>query len=264
MSFSAAVLILVIVIIRALALHKLPKKTFLVLWGVALCRLLVPISIPSRFSAYSLVNMLKDKGSGIDTPYFVTAMPDIVTVAGKADNTSLADMATAAVTVSPIMTVWLAGLLGCVLFFLVIHLRCRREYRTALPIKSKFVKDWQQEHPTKRKAEIRQSDKIAAPLTYGILRPVVLLPKTTDWTDETRLRYILTHEFVHIRRFDTLTKLLLAAAVCVHWECVIIGATNKSPQMSGFKRCPYYFYRRKEITFPCLQPLSRCQTKKAA
>ncbi len=65
--------------------------------------------------------------------------------------------------------------------------------------------------------EIRQSDRIAALLTYGVLRPVVLIPKQTDWTDETRLKVILTHEFVHIRRFDTLTKLLLAAALCIHW-----------------------------------------------
>ncbi len=45
----------------------------------------------------------------------------------------------------------------------------------------------------------------------------MLLPKTTDWTDEARLRYILTHEFVHIRRFDVLTKLLLVSALCIHW-----------------------------------------------
>jgi len=65
--------------------------------------------------------------------------------------------------------------------------------------------------------QIRQSDRIKAPLTYGVFRPVILLPKKTDWTDETKLRYILTHEFTHIRRFDTLTKLVLTTAVCVHW-----------------------------------------------
>lgn len=217
MSLSATILILAIVIIRAIALHKLPKKTFLVLWGVALCRLLVPFSIPSRFSIYTIADMLKNKTLTIDTPHIVTAMPDIVTVAGRVNSTSLADTATATVTVSPIMVVWLIGLSICALFFLVTHLRCRKEYKTALPIENEFVKVWQQEHPTRRKVEIRQSDKIAAPLTYGVLRPVVLLPKTTDWTNETRLRYILTHEFVHIRRFDTLIKLLLAAALCVHW-----------------------------------------------
>ena len=33
----------------------------------------------------------------------------------------------------------------------------------------------------------------------------------------TALRYVLEHEFVHIRRFDALWKLLLLAAACAHW-----------------------------------------------
>ena len=55
MSLSGAVMILVIVVIRALAINKLPKKTFLVLWGVAVVRLLIPYSLSSTFSVYSLL-----------------------------------------------------------------------------------------------------------------------------------------------------------------------------------------------------------------
>lgn len=36
MSFSGAILILAIVVIRALAINRLPKKTFLALWGCAI------------------------------------------------------------------------------------------------------------------------------------------------------------------------------------------------------------------------------------
>ena len=43
------------------------------------------------------------------------------------------------------------------------------------------------------------------------------MPKRTDWRDETALRYVLEHEFVHIQRFYTVFKLLLIASVCVHW-----------------------------------------------
>ena len=50
MSLSGAVMILVIVVIRALAINKLPKKTFLVLWGVVVVRLLIPYSLRSAFS----------------------------------------------------------------------------------------------------------------------------------------------------------------------------------------------------------------------
>ena len=50
MSFSAAVLILVIALLRRFFLNKLPKRLFLVLWGIALFRLLVPVSVPSSLS----------------------------------------------------------------------------------------------------------------------------------------------------------------------------------------------------------------------
>ena len=55
MSFTGAILILVIVVIRMIAIHRLPKKTFLVLWIIALARLLLPFSVPSPFSVYSLM-----------------------------------------------------------------------------------------------------------------------------------------------------------------------------------------------------------------
>src|SRR5690606_14561979 len=93
----------------------------------------------------------------------------------------------------------------------------KKEFRTSLPVENEFIANWLQEHNLRRPIQIRQSDKITAPLTYGILRPVILLPKSFDWTDKTRLRFILTHEYVHIRRFDALTKWLLAFVLCVHW-----------------------------------------------
>jgi beta-lactamase regulating signal transducer with metallopeptidase domain len=175
---------------------------------------------PSRFSIYTLANMLETHFSAVNATVTGMAPINIGTTAGTT-NTSLAEAAS--VSISPFMVVWLIGLSACALFFLIMHLWWRREYKTALPVDNKFVRVWQQDHPTRRKVEIRQSDRIATPLTYGIFRPVILLPKATDWTQETRLRYILTHEFVHIRRFDTLMKLLLVAAVCVHGSILWYG-----------------------------------------
>lgn len=217
MSLSAAILISVIIIIRALALYRLPKRTFPALWGVVLCRLLIPASIPSQFSAYTLVRVMQDTFVRTDAPGELPSVAELSSTWAVPDMLSRALTDTANTSVSAVTAVWIIGLSACVLFFLMTHLCCLRDYKTALPIDSEFVMKWIHEHPTKRKVVIRQSDKIAAPLTYGILRPVVLLPKTMDWTDETSMRYILTHEYMHIRWFDILWKWLLAAALCVHW-----------------------------------------------
>lgn len=55
MSLSGAVMIIAIVILRALLINQLPKKTFLILWGIVMVRLVIPFTAPSAFSIYSLI-----------------------------------------------------------------------------------------------------------------------------------------------------------------------------------------------------------------
>lgn len=50
MSLSGGALILVVILIRALAIHRLPKNMLAALWGVACARLLIPFTWPSRLS----------------------------------------------------------------------------------------------------------------------------------------------------------------------------------------------------------------------
>ena len=56
MSFSGTVMILAVLAVRAAALHRLPKRTFVLLWGLALLRLLVPVAVPSAYSIYTLLS----------------------------------------------------------------------------------------------------------------------------------------------------------------------------------------------------------------
>ncbi len=46
MSLSGGILILLIALVRMAALNKLPKRMFMLLWSVALLRLLVPAELP--------------------------------------------------------------------------------------------------------------------------------------------------------------------------------------------------------------------------
>jgi beta-lactamase regulating signal transducer with metallopeptidase domain len=42
-------------------------------------------------------------------------------------------------------------------------------------VENDFTKSWLAEHPLKRPVSIRQSDRISAPLTFGIVHPVTIL-----------------------------------------------------------------------------------------
>ena len=215
MSFSGAVVIVVIVVVRALAIHKLPKRAFLVLWSVATARLLIPYSFPSAFSAYSLLDHFAPTAQAVkNTP----AAPLTLTMPGNVMVPTPASTAeTAAVSVDPWAVIWLIGALACAVFFATAYFKCRREFQASLSIDNEYARLWLSQHQIHRTIEIRQSDRISAPLTYGVFRPVILMPKTADWEDREALDYVLTHEYVHIRRFDAVRKLTLTAALCVHW-----------------------------------------------
>ena len=241
MTLSGALLIMVIALIRVLGMHKLPKRAFMVLWCIALFQLTIPFSIPSQASIFNLFGAASHiqpsvqglfATSGTDTvnvemPGFLGQIQgdlSIITIAGEelavpyeADGSRLSAVS----SLTLVYLVYLTGLALSVALFILLYNKNRKDFSTALPISNKFIDNWLAEHQPQnlfvRPISIRVSDKIAAPLTYGILRPVILLPKNTDWSNEGELNFVLAHEFVHIKRFDALTKLLMTAALCVHW-----------------------------------------------
>lgn len=114
MSVSGAVMILVITVIRALAINRVPKKTFLVLWGVALIRLLIPFSFPSGMSIYSLLER-KTSPITMDTPAFsVIPSEPVVAVPLQSDSASES-------TISIWSIVWVAGVILCAVVFAVTY-----------------------------------------------------------------------------------------------------------------------------------------------
>ena len=208
MSFAGGVMILAITVIRTLAINRLPKKTFLALWGIAVVRLLLPFSFPSVFSVYSLLGSHVSGTDVAESPLAVALMP--VEVAGQK-----ATMSTNIISVW--VVVWAAGALICALAFGVAYWKCRQEFQTSFPVENAFIRSWLNKHQQKRPISVRQSSRFSAPLTYGVFHPVILMPISTEWANTKSLRYVLEHEYVHIRRFDSITKLVLITTLCVHW-----------------------------------------------
>ena len=208
MSFAGGVMILAITVIRTLAINRLPKKTFLALWGIAVVRLLLPFSFPSVFSVYSLLGSHVSGTDVAESPLAVALMP--VEVAGQK-----ATMSTNIISVW--VVVWAAGALIFALVFGVAYWKCRQEFQTSFPVENAFIRSWLNKHQQKRPISVRQSSRFSAPLTYGVFHPVILMQISTKWANTKSLLYVLEHEYVHIRRFDSMTKLVLIATVCVHW-----------------------------------------------
>ena len=234
MSLSAALMIVAIIILRALTIERFPKKTFLVLWWIALLRLLIPFSIPSVMSFYSWFDpnlpAVIEQSSAMESTFEPVLDDSSETMENSTqfEMTPIPDTDIKYVEVKPsksfseiffdaLPAIWGVGIGVIAAFFGINYWKGVREFRMSLPVENEFVNEWLSSHQLRRNITIRQYDCIHTPLTYGIFRPVILLPKESLEQSPSTLNFILTHEWVHIRRFDCVTKILLTAALCIHW-----------------------------------------------
>lgn len=197
MSLMGGGLVLATAALRALFRNKVPPSYWLVLWGAALCRLLIPASFPSPLSVLNLSRRFAAQHA-----YALQALSP-------------------APAAAPVFPAWgwavLSGGIVLALYLAIAYLRAIRTFRTSLPAAHADIAPVLKEYPLRRTVSVRMSDRIASPVTYGVLRPVILLPSALRNADAGALRLVLAHEMTHIRRFDCLWKLVAAAALCVHW-----------------------------------------------
>lgn len=176
----------------------------------------------------------------IDMPESGEAMSDGdqgIWVSGFARSKRLAnitDLANPAKSYAGLIIYGIGVLLGIV-YFTTAYVRCRFEFSMSLPVSDDYVLQWLEErrgagrgngilsrlgwrpHRLRSGVSVRVSDRIDTPLTYGVIHPVILLPKKTAWEQREQMNYILWHEYTHICHGDGVLKLFAAAALCMHW-----------------------------------------------
>ena len=139
MSFAGGVLILAVIVIRALAINLLPKKAFHVLWEISVVRLMIPFSIPSVLSVYSLMDSHSvEKGSQTIRVLPIGASGQTAPMPGSITN--------ATKIVSIWTVVWGVDVLACAVFFCMAYWKCRKEFQTSIPVGNDFTKNWLSVH----------------------------------------------------------------------------------------------------------------------
>ena len=82
--------------------------------------------------------------------------------------------------------------------------------------------------PDPRSPRLRHSPRISGPLTWGLLRPVILLPASArDWTPAQRAA-ALAHEEAHIDRKDWAVHLAVWAVCAVFWFHPLVWLARRS------------------------------------
>lgn len=210
LNLAGTILISVVIFIRFTMAKRIPRSMMRTIWLIPLLRLLIPVEIPfylniqsiiSRHSAMNPVASFVHTANSVEATASVT-QPQIAAIAPT----------------QPIwFYVWIVGVGIVALVYAVVTMYSYREFCTSLPIHNEYIAEWMEMHRAIGNISVRSYDRISTPLTYGMLRPVILLPSKLNMEDTKTLSYVLEHEYVHIRSYDVWYKLLFVTATCVYW-----------------------------------------------
>ena len=247
MGIQGSAMIVVVLILRACLLNRLPKATFCALWYLVALRLLVPICVVAPFGLWGLLDRLTPSAPDLQATApaeQLSSLPIASPTNSPAPNVepsatqplaaaptqpALLDPAALDPHSAPPLTtlladslpwwalVWIAGSMLCGLGFVVLYLWGRISFTPSHPVAETAAVAWLNVHPLRRMLSLRTCAHIATPMTRGIVRPVILVPPSFDWSSNPTAQLMLEHEYAHVQRFDALGKLLLALAACVHW-----------------------------------------------
>ena len=234
-SISVIIPIIVVVIIRNCVVYRVPKKILKFFWIIMICRLLVPVFVPLDFlGAFNInrsilrvvlnnysVEISEDFSKNIGGDFSSLGLDsiNIETVDSIEDGIKQRDYVFEG---KKILTyVWYFGFFVVAFFIFIRHMLFVRKCKEAIPIsvdcrKIKRVSEYLNQIDVKRKIKINQFDEVSIPLTFGTIKPVIIIPKVF-LCDEKLLEFSLLHELTHIKRLDVLVKLLLAISICIHW-----------------------------------------------
>jgi beta-lactamase regulating signal transducer with metallopeptidase domain len=69
----------------------------------------------------------------------------------------------------------------------------------------------------RRRVALLMSDEVDIPLTWGILWPIILLPREANEWSPSRRELVLRHELAHVDRHDVLSQLVARLVRAFHW-----------------------------------------------
>ncbi len=235
MCIQGSLMIAAVLALRALLGRRLPKAVLPALWCAVLLRLLVPFSVGLPANFWTIATNLVEGASAAARQAAATGDAGPVSPVASAGDMQGASGTPAEAAGAPstpdiewvpavIAAAWVVG----AAFFLVIlaysYAKGIRRLGKQRPVDHPSAQQWLNAHRLRRRIRMRESRRVASPLTYGVFRPVIVVPVGFDWNDPRKSALVLEHEFQHVRRFDVATKGALAVASCLYWFNPLVWA----------------------------------------
>ena len=201
MTLGGTMMICAILIARLLLQNKVHRSVWLLLWALTALRLIVPLIPSSPLSVFNLP-LFRQQAPAAAVP--LQPSPAVQTAPPVAAVPQAAPTNPAVV----LLIVWACVAAVIFLTFIIWHLRSLYRFRFAMKVELPFA--------LPSNVRVRELEGLSGPLTYGVLRPVILLPLGMTKDPDT-CRRVLAHELSHIRHGDVAGKWFYLLVTALHW-----------------------------------------------
>jgi TonB family protein len=197
-----ATIVLAAAFLVALALRRAAASTRYFVWT---CGLAIVFVIPLLSLSLRPWNV---EVRAVAVPLAPTALTETTPGATTAEpNRSLAWL----------IPLWMCGAAVMMLRIVAGHIGLSSTLRRADRVTDPLLAEISAQLGLRRLVELRRSRETDVPLSYGWLRPLVLLPgESAEWSEERR-RVVLLHELIHIKRLDALFCLIAQLSCAAYW-----------------------------------------------
>ena len=223
---------LFLVLLRKVAGRKIPASLFYFAWMIVVLRFAVPVngmipvgnSAPGDIPSGPVFSEPQSDTKRTETTVAPSAYSQAELPAQPAQNQAEANQSQSneteggkkAVFIPTVLFLaWCCGTAGFLLWNGISYFRFESLLKKSLIRPSRHVLNLYDEACPSRKPTLKRSDAVSAPMTFGIVRPVLVIPDTE--VDDTALKNIFLHEIIHFKRHDILLKWIFLLVFSVHW-----------------------------------------------
>jgi bla regulator protein blaR1 len=135
--------------------------------------------------------------------------------------------------------IWTLGASASAMMLLLGVLRVQRLQRTGIPAPElqAVAESLAARGRVRRSAHTLLHEELAAPITCGITRPVIVMPReATEWTTEALERAIV-HELEHVRRRDWPVQLFAHAVQAFYWFHPLVRVATRQLCVAAEQAC---------------------------
>lgn len=142
-------------------------------------------------------------------------------------------------TSTALLTIWVAGAIGCLVHVAIGLWQIRRIRLQGVPWREAqaITNDLARRAGFHRPIDVVTHEALVGPMTCGVLRPAIVFPSDAQTWADADLRRALTHELEHVQRRDWATLCLARVACAVYWCHPLVWLAHRQLCVSAERAC---------------------------